>query len=209
MSTTNLPVTSTTNISHRTRASNATTRPGQIVLDAQTKRRSKAQKEQDDLAIKEAKDVKEAAVQKGVERLANIQVKMAAAQAEVLTNKVAPIRPKPRARKAKKATTGKADAGNHADNIMNDPLELEALSMANNDQPEEADDPSAVDNGTAMKENLGKVGKKVGKMLMKDAIDKAQKKIVSKVESGNADKARADGMHGRDLLTPWVLLLSP
>ncbi|KAG1744439.1 hypothetical protein EDB19DRAFT_1961698 [Suillus lakei] len=46
-------------------------RPGKIVLDAQNKRCTKAQEAADDLAIKEAKEAKEALVQKGVERLAN------------------------------------------------------------------------------------------------------------------------------------------
>lgn len=45
-----------TNTPHRTHPSNATTQPGQIVLDVQIKRHTKAQKNADDLALKEVKE---------------------------------------------------------------------------------------------------------------------------------------------------------
>ncbi|KAG1862716.1 hypothetical protein DFJ58DRAFT_725202 [Suillus subalutaceus] len=61
---------STQNAPRRTRTSNATTWPGQIVLDAKIKRHTKAQKAADDLALKEAQEAQEAQVQKGLERLA-------------------------------------------------------------------------------------------------------------------------------------------
>ena len=86
---------STTDIPRRTRPSNATKRPGQIVLDAQTQRRSKAQKERDDLASKEAKEAKDTAVQNGLERMAGMQIEMEAVQAAALTQKATPVCPKP------------------------------------------------------------------------------------------------------------------
>ncbi|KAG2112035.1 uncharacterized protein F5147DRAFT_792726, partial [Suillus discolor] len=95
-------VMSTTDIPRRTRPSNATARPGQIVLNAQVKRRTKAQKNADDLAAKEAKELKEAQVEEGLKRLAGMQNEMEKAQEELLTMKVIPIQPKPRARKAMK-----------------------------------------------------------------------------------------------------------
>ncbi|KIK34574.1 hypothetical protein CY34DRAFT_97724 [Suillus luteus UH-Slu-Lm8-n1] len=49
-----------TNTPCHIRPSNATNRPGQIVLDVQVKRRTKAQKNADDLALKEVKEAKEA-----------------------------------------------------------------------------------------------------------------------------------------------------
>ncbi|KAG2342484.1 hypothetical protein BDR05DRAFT_948868 [Suillus weaverae] len=61
---------------HHTHPSNATTQPGKIVLEAQVKRHSKAQKTADDLALKEAKEVKEALFKKGLERLAHIKTDM-------------------------------------------------------------------------------------------------------------------------------------
>ncbi|KAG2121975.1 hypothetical protein DEU56DRAFT_917975 [Suillus clintonianus] len=109
---------SSTEASHRTRASNATARPGKIVLDAQTKRRTKAQKAADDLAVKEAKEAKEAAVQKGVERLAGMQVEMEKVQKELLTNKATPVRPKPKARKATKGTVKEGD--NCTNSVLDD-----------------------------------------------------------------------------------------
>jgi hypothetical protein len=77
--------------------SNATTQPGKIVLDAQVKRHSKAQKAADDLALKEAKDEKEALFKKGLECLTHIETEMGKKQGEVLTKKATPIWPKPRA----------------------------------------------------------------------------------------------------------------
>jgi hypothetical protein len=172
---------STTDIPRRTRASNATKRPGQIVLDAQIQKRSKVQKERDDLAIKEAKEAKDTAVQNGLERMAGIQVEMEAVQAAVLTKKVTPVRPKPRARKAKMVI--KADSemvDNHADSV---------LGEVNSRQETGPDD------GTGVR------AKKAGKMLTKDAIDKEQMKMsASKGEGDSTDEARA-ASDGKDLVS--------
>jgi hypothetical protein len=176
---------STTDIPRRTRASNATKRPGQIVLDAQIQKRSKVQKERDDLAIKEAKEAKDTAVQNGLERMAGIQVEMEAVQAAVLTKKVTPVRPKPRARKAKMVI--KADSemvDNHADSV---------LGEVNSRQETGPDD------GTGVRAK--KAGKKAGKMLTKDAIDKEQMKMsASKGEGDSTDEARA-ASDGKDLVS--------
>jgi hypothetical protein len=178
---------STTDIPRRTHSSNATKRPGQIVLDAQIQRRSKVQKERDDLAIKEAKEAKDTAVQNGLERMAGMQVEMEAAQAAALTKTVIPVRPKPRARKAKKVIKADSDpletVDNHADSIQE---EVPDVNVTNSSQQ------TGPDNGTGARAK--KAGKKAGKMLTKDAIDKEQKKIsASKGEGDSTDKARADG----------------
>ncbi|KAG2111448.1 hypothetical protein DEU56DRAFT_762189 [Suillus clintonianus] len=175
---------STTEASRRTRASNAMARPGKIVLDAQTKRRTKAQKAADDLAIKEAREAKEALVQKGVERLANMQVEMEKVQKELLTNKAAPIRPKPKARKARKCAV---KSGDDTNGTLDDAPE--------DDVAEDATE--AADHGTSGKGK--KAGKKSGKTLIRDAISNVQKKISESslnAEGDNAndiDKARVDG----------------
>ncbi|KAG2082073.1 hypothetical protein BD769DRAFT_1683407 [Suillus cothurnatus] len=70
--------------------SNATTQPGKIVLDAQVKRHSKAQKAADDLALKEAKDEKEALFKKGLECLTHIETEMGKSR-----EKYSPKRPPP------------------------------------------------------------------------------------------------------------------
>ncbi|KAG1719442.1 uncharacterized protein EDB91DRAFT_1340926 [Suillus paluster] len=154
---------SSTEASRRTRASNATARPGKIVLDAQTKRRTKAQKAADDLAVKEAKEAKEAAVQKGVERLAGMQVEMEKVQKELLTNKATPVWPKPKARKATKATVKGGD--NCTDSVLDD--------VPDADVAEDAAEP--VDHGTSGKGK--KTAKRSGKKLIRDAISNVQKKI--------------------------------
>ncbi|KAG1718121.1 hypothetical protein EDB19DRAFT_1921270 [Suillus lakei] len=82
---------STTNAPYHTRPSNATTRPGQIVLDAQVKRCTKVQKNANDLALKETKEAKEVQIQKELEHLADMQNEMEQVQEELLTKKVVPF----------------------------------------------------------------------------------------------------------------------
>ncbi|KAG1862610.1 hypothetical protein F4604DRAFT_1683757 [Suillus subluteus] len=131
--------------SRHTHASNATARPGKIVLDAQTKRCTKAQKAADNLAIKKAKEVEEAVVQKGVEHLAGMQVEMEKVQKELLTNKATSVWPKP---KAQKATKGTVKGG---DNCTNSVLD----DVPDTDVAEDAAEP--VDHGISGK------GKKAAK----------------------------------------------
>lgn len=165
---------STTDVPRRTRPSNATTRPGQIVLNAQVKRRTKAQKLADDLALEEEKEFKEAKVEKGLKRLAGMQNEMEKEQEEILTKKAVPIRPKPRARKATKPAVKTSD--DHTDSIM---------------EAGEADDlqetVEQMDNGTAgVRKKM--VTKKGGKTLIKDAISNMQKKINEPSSKGEGDK---------------------
>src|SRR6267154_3260636 len=184
---------STTDIPRRTRPSNATKRPGQIVLDAQTQRCSKAQKEHDDLASKEAKEAKDMAVQNGLERMAGMQIEMEAVQAAALTQKATPVHPKPRARMVKKAIKADSDplemVDNRAVNVLEEVLDV---NVTNSHQETGPDDGTEV---VRAKKVGKKVGKKTGKMLTKDAIDKEQKKMSAstKGEGDTTDKARADG----------------
>ncbi|KAG1743143.1 hypothetical protein EDB19DRAFT_1907285 [Suillus lakei] len=180
---------SSTEASHRTCASNATTRPGKIVLDTQTKRCTKAQKAADNLAIKEAKEAKEVAVQKGVERLAGMQVEMERVQKELLTNKATPVRPKP---KAQKATKGTVKGGDDCTNSVLD-------DVPDADVAEDAAEP--MNHGTSGQGK--KAAKKSGKKLIRDAISNVQKKISKSTLNAEGDininsiddkpKARADG----------------
>jgi len=66
----------------RTRAKNATTHPGQIILDAQQKRRTKAEKQADDDRLAAAREQKEADALAGLTRLAEMQGQMEAMQAQ-------------------------------------------------------------------------------------------------------------------------------
>ncbi|KAG2339140.1 hypothetical protein BDR05DRAFT_1003678 [Suillus weaverae] len=185
---------STQNAPHRTRTSNATTRTGQIVLDAKIKRCTKAQKAADDLALKEAQ---EAQVQKGLECLAGMQNEMEKAQEELLNKKAIPVQPKPRAHKATKPVA--RSGGDHTDNM------LEADEA--NDLREAVETMEATDNmedGTTGA-NKRKVIKKGGKALIKDAISNMQKKInepSSKLEGDNANNM-ARVSDGKDTPAPF------
>ncbi|KAG1862826.1 hypothetical protein DFJ58DRAFT_839339 [Suillus subalutaceus] len=156
--------------------SNATARPGQIVLNAQVKRRTKVQKNADDLALKEAKELKEAQADKGLKRLAGMQNEMEKAQEDLLTKKAIPVMPKPRVHKTIKPAVRSSD--NHTDSMV------EADEADNLQETVEQMDSGTV--GVTKK----KVTKKGGKTLIKDAISNMQKKIneaPSKRESDNTD----------------------
>ena len=82
-----------------TRAKNATTHPGQPVLDMKQKRRTKQAKEADDKNLQAALEAKEAAAVVGLNRLAAMQVDMEKAQAQETAKK--PVAVKPRAQPKK------------------------------------------------------------------------------------------------------------
>ncbi|KAG1864366.1 hypothetical protein F4604DRAFT_1928806 [Suillus subluteus] len=176
-----------TNTPRRTRPSNATTRPGQIVLDAQAKRRTKAQKNADNLALKEAK---EAQIQKGLEHMAGLQNEMEQAQEELLTKKVVPVRPKPRARKVTKPVVENGD--DHTDSLM-DADEAASHQEAVEDMEDEA--------AGAKKKRAMKKG---GKPLIRDAISNMQSKMNKALSKVEGDKAATRVSDGKDTVTPHI-----
>jgi len=76
-----------------TRAKNATTHPGDIVLQAQGKRRSKVEKAADDKLLRDAQVEEEQARKEGIARLADMEMEMEARQAVV--KNLAPVHPRP------------------------------------------------------------------------------------------------------------------
>ena len=76
-----------------TRAKNATTHPGDIVLQAQGKQCSKAKKAADDKLLRDALAEKEQARKKGIAHLAEMEMEMEAKQTVV--QKLTPLRPHP------------------------------------------------------------------------------------------------------------------
>jgi hypothetical protein len=83
--------TAATDTTHCTRPSNATTRPGKIVLEAQVKRHSKAQKAADNLTLKEAREAKEALFKKGLEHLTHIETEMGKSREKYSSNRPPPF----------------------------------------------------------------------------------------------------------------------
>ncbi|KAG1728599.1 uncharacterized protein EDB91DRAFT_1086013 [Suillus paluster] len=79
----------------QTYAKNATTHPGQIVLDAQLKRRTRAEKTADDQHLQAAQDAKEALAVAGLNRLAALQNEMEEAQVQSMMKKPKAVRPRP------------------------------------------------------------------------------------------------------------------
>jgi len=78
----------------RTRASNATAHPGEIVRQAMRNRRTKEEM----VAAKDAKAAKAAATQAGLQRVADIELDMEAKQAKMLSKKAKAVRPAPTSR---------------------------------------------------------------------------------------------------------------
>ncbi|KAG2128045.1 uncharacterized protein EDB93DRAFT_1332544 [Suillus bovinus] len=179
---------SMTDAPRRTRPSTATARPAKVLLDTKIKRRSPAQKAADDLVIKEAREAKEAAHQKGVERIAALQAEMEKAQKELIMKKATPVRPKPRAKAIKpKVTQKKSVVGDTGGG--DSPADSGMLE----DLVSETDIARDVENKAA---GRGKkmVTKKVAKTLIRDAISNMQKKLTESSESKvEGDDARADG----------------
>jgi len=78
-----------------TRATNASTHPGQIVLDAQPKCRMKAARAEDDRRLQEAQEAKEAEAVAGLTRLAALEMDMEVAQTQAQMNKPKAVKPRP------------------------------------------------------------------------------------------------------------------
>lgn len=88
-----------------TRAKNATSHPGDIVLQAQGKRRSKAEKAADDKLLKDALAEKEQARNKGIARLAEMEMEMEMEANQAVAKKLTPVRPRPRVKSKKGGPT--------------------------------------------------------------------------------------------------------
>lgn len=109
----------------RTRASNADKHPGQILFESGLlqRRRTKAQKAEDDQCLKEAKASKEKAVREGLDRLESMKVDAKAKMAEGQSKKLdPPPRPRPRPRLVQNSRRG---GGKQKDGVKGDGVEEE------------------------------------------------------------------------------------
>ncbi|KAI6155778.1 hypothetical protein BKA82DRAFT_4349007 [Pisolithus tinctorius] len=82
--------------SHRPRREKANLHPGQIVLDAQVKRRTSSQKKADDSRAKDLSDARTAVVQQGCTQILEMEVTMEVEQATQDAVKAKPVKPKPK-----------------------------------------------------------------------------------------------------------------
>ena len=88
-----------------TQAKNATSHPGEIVLQAGGKRCSKAEKAANDKLLRDALVKKEGARKKGIAHLADMEVEMEVTQAVV--KKLAPVCPHPQIKSKSAGPTSK------------------------------------------------------------------------------------------------------
>ncbi|KAI6140532.1 hypothetical protein BKA82DRAFT_32259 [Pisolithus tinctorius] len=82
--------------SHCPQREKANLHPGQIVLDAQVKRRTSSQKKADDSRAKDLSDACTAVVQQGCTRILEMEATMEVEQATQDTVKAKPVKPKPK-----------------------------------------------------------------------------------------------------------------
>jgi len=92
--------------SGRPKRRTANVHPGQIVLDSQPKRRTSAQKQADDNCAQEALAAKVTAMQKGYQRVSNIEERMQMDQTTDSAIGARPVRPRPRPRIRTASVTG-------------------------------------------------------------------------------------------------------
>lgn len=117
-----------------------------------------------------------------------MQNEMEQAQEELLTKKVVPVWPKPRARKATKPVVENGD--NHTDSII-DADEAASHQEAVGDMEDEA--------AEAKKKRAMKKG---GKPLIRDAISNIQGNMIKALSKVEGDKAMTHVSDGKDTVTP-------
>jgi len=183
----------------RTRAKNATTHPGQIVLDAQQKRRTKEVKEADDRRLQAAQEAREAAALAGLNQLAAMQVDMEEAQAQEMVKKPTAVRP--RARPKRKVQSQGPTGTNEPDepspdkvgacNATGRAVALKSLQDGDSFDTQLLNDGEFLDNGAK---------KKVLKNAPRPTLKAAIADVQSKFESGG--QARACHKKGNSLPQP-------
>jgi hypothetical protein len=203
---------SETNIpSRRTRAANAGAHPGQVVLNATRKRRTRAEIAADKKRIQEELEAKEATALEGIKRLANIQADMEETQSSVATRNPKGVRPRPVPVKKKLAslpegTSRAVDASDQVEGKF-------ALRMMGNSQWIQDMDVDEVDILMDVEEieNVPKPSQRVIKPSLKDAVNAARLRMIRGVQDNNQVKAcvTSDGK-GKSLpVASYVDLLSP
>ncbi|KAG1734915.1 uncharacterized protein EDB91DRAFT_1250741 [Suillus paluster] len=90
----------------RTRTKNPTQRPGLVLLEGQKKRCTKAQIAQDKQDTLEAQAIKEAALQRGIDRIARIEAAMEVEQATQATERPKPVKLRAKPVKTKASAQG-------------------------------------------------------------------------------------------------------
>ncbi|KAF9236562.1 hypothetical protein BU15DRAFT_63916 [Melanogaster broomeanus] len=148
---------STIQVSPRcTHAKNANTHPGDVIINTKQKRRTKAQKAADDACDQQILIEKEVATVQGLERLAGIQMKMVADEAQAATTRSKGVRPHPQPIKKKVPTD--EDEGQPAAlaDDSDDPAAAyvehsEDAADAEGDLEMESDEDTGIQNGTKSK----------------------------------------------------------
>lgn len=163
----------------RTRAKNATAHPGQIVLDAQQRRRTPKAKAADEKRLKAAQEAKEALAVAGLNRLAELQASMEEAQAT--TTKPKAVRPRPLPKKQR----GTASASND-----DEPIIVGGITTRAQPAREDADEDFLAGDDDSGDDGRKKKGGKNARSLS-NAIVKARKNL-SAAKADSRDQPRVN-----------------
>ncbi|KAG1729228.1 uncharacterized protein EDB91DRAFT_1253147 [Suillus paluster] len=175
-----------------TRAKNASTHPGQIVLDAQPKHRMKAAKAADDRHLQEAQEAKEAEAVAGLTWLAALEMDMEVAQTQAQMNKPKAVKPHPRpAGKKKGQGVASKEGGPDIDSGNTGAAGISSKAAVLREDIDEdflpSDDNDSEDTLDIQKRRKGQ--KTTPYRSLKAAIDNARKKTM--LESGVIDDDQA------------------
>ncbi|KAF9237765.1 hypothetical protein BU15DRAFT_75757 [Melanogaster broomeanus] len=184
----------------RTRAKNANTHPGDVIINTKQKRRTKAQKAADDARDQETLIEKEVAAVQGLERLAGIQMKMVADEAQAATTRPKGVRPRPRP--IKKKVPADEDEGQPAAlaDDSDDPAAAyaehsEDAADAEGDLEMESDEDTGIQNGTKSKK-----GKRAVKTSLKASIEQTVARLTPAIDPADvmaAEITRVDDQKGK------------
>ncbi|KIJ19521.1 hypothetical protein PAXINDRAFT_8010 [Paxillus involutus ATCC 200175] len=155
-----------------TRSNNATTHPGHIVLQAQQKCCTKAQKATDDKLEREAIKLKEAATVAGLKHLAGIQQEMEATEDKAVGHSAKGVRHRPHPVKRKQDPTVCIDS----EDVNGQPSATEDIGEVDDLELSDRDGNAEIENRTKEK-CTGR--KKVVKTSLKDHQQNTKMQVVS------------------------------
>ncbi|KAG1856021.1 hypothetical protein DFJ58DRAFT_727275 [Suillus subalutaceus] len=182
----------------RTRPANATRHPGLVLLEGQKKRCTKAQVAEDKGRALEAQAAKEAALQRGVDRIAGIEAAMQVEQVAEATSRAKPV--KPRTRPVKKKEKQQDETNELALEHPSIPPAQAKVQGAGSQHPVDSvggGNGKVVENEAAGNEEVKmKKKKKVNPTVSREAISAATRQIIDgDLVQGKADSDKKGNLN--------------
>ncbi|KIK79839.1 hypothetical protein PAXRUDRAFT_16112 [Paxillus rubicundulus Ve08.2h10] len=184
------------NITKRhTRASNATRHPGAIILEAQVKRRTKAEIAADDEAQHQAQAMSDSVSKAVLAQIATLEAEMEAKQTQVLSSKPSATRPKPKARIRTKSQAGKTIPEAVEGDAKGVECSVPEDTMAGADV--EAFGEDASEDGEANDGKKRRVSRRPGKSSFREKVKEAHRILDQPLNNGHEDKKTTHAVHNQ------------